>query len=108
MAALPLDVTIRVGTVRRAEAFPEARKPRLCKLWIDLGEGHVATSAAQLLHRYAPEELAGRQVLCATELGAVRIAGFASEVLVVAVPGADGHPVLVAPDEHVPLGGRLY
>ncbi len=103
----PFDVTIRVGKVIHAEPFPEARKPRLCKLRIDLG-GRTVQSAAQLLYHYTPEALVGRQVLCATNLGSVRIAGFASEVLVVGVPGEDGHPVLVVPDKDVPVGGALY
>lgn len=107
MAASPFDVTIQVGRVLRAEPFSEARKPKLCKLWIDLGDRSVQ-SAAQLLYHYTPDVLIDRQVLCATRLGTVRIAGFASEVLVVGVPGDDGHPVLVQPDKDVPLGGRLY
>ena len=109
MADSPFDATIRVGRVTRAEPFPEARKPKLCKLWIDLGERTVP-SAAQLLYHYRPDELVGRRVLCATNLGSVHIAGFASEVLVVGVPGEDGHPVLVQPDpdKDVPLGGMLY
>jgi tRNA-binding protein len=47
-------------------------------------------------------------VLCATNLGSVRIAGFKSEVLTVGVPDEEGNPVLVSPDEDVPLGGELY
>lgn len=66
------DVTIRVGKVTHAAPFTEARKPKLCKLRIDLGERTVQ-SAAQLLYHYTPEELVGRQVLCATDLGTVRI-----------------------------------
>ena len=79
----------------------------MAKLWIDLGDERVR-SVAQTGYNYVPEDLVGRQVLCATDLGTVRIAGFESEVLTVGVPDEDGHPVLVAPDREVPLGGELY
>ncbi|MFB6106117.1 MAG: tRNA-binding protein [Halobacteriaceae archaeon] len=107
MVDSPLDVTVRVGEVLDAEPFPAARKPELVKLWVDLGEESVR-SAAQLGYNYDPSALVGRQVLCTTGLGSVRIAGWKSEALTVGVPDADGHPVLVTPDEGVPLGGELY
>ncbi len=107
MTASPFDVTIRVGEITDAEPFPEANKPELAKLWVDLGD-ETRQSAAQLGYHYDPAELVGRQVLCATNLGSVRIAGFESEALTVGVPGSDGNPVLVTPDREVPLGGALY
>ena len=107
MTASPFDVTIQVGEVEDATPFPEAEKARLVKLWVDLGEESLQ-SAAQLGYHYDASELVGRQVLCATNLGSVRIAGFKSEALTVGVPGTDGKPVLVTPDEEVPLGGELY
>lgn len=107
MVDSPLDVTVRVGEVLDAEPFPEARKPELVKLWVDLGEESVR-SAAQLGYNYDPVSLVGRQVLCTTGLGSVRIAGWTSEALTLGVPDADGHPVLVSPDAGVPLGGELY
>lgn len=107
MTETPLSTTVRVGKVKRAEAFPEANKPKLCKLWIDLGDREVQ-SAAQLLYHHDVDEVWGRQVLCATGLGTVNIAGFESEVLTLGVPGDDGNPVLVVPDREVPLGGALY
>jgi tRNA-binding protein len=109
MAETPLDSTIRVGEVLRAERFEEARKPELFKLWIDLGTGGgEVRSAAQLGYHHDVEALPGRQVLCATGLGTVNVAGFVSEVLTVGVPGEDGNPVLVEPAEDVPVGGVLY
>lgn len=107
MADSPLGTTIEVGEVLRAEPFPEARKPELYKLWIDLGDREVR-SAAQLGYHHDVGDLRGRQVLCATDLGTVNIAGFESEALTVGVPGDDGRPVLVTPEEEVPLGGVLY
>ena len=117
MADSLFETTFRVGEVVAAEPFEEARKPELAKLDIDLGdvrksqsdsEDGVVQSAAQTGYNYAPDELVGRQVLCATNLGTVNIAGYESEVLTVGVPDEDGHPVLVAPDDEVPLGGELY
>ena len=107
MVDSPFETTFRVGEVLDAESFPETNKPQMAKLRIDLGDETVQ-SVAQTGYNYDPEELVGRQVLCATDLGTVRIAGFESEVLTVGVPDADDHPVLVAPDEAVPPGGELY
>jgi len=107
MADSLFETTFRVGEVLAAEPFPEARKPELAKLEIDLGDETVQ-SAAQTGYNHDPDELVGRQVLCATNLGTVNIAGFESEVLTVGVPDEDGNPVLVVPDEDVPIGGELY
>lgn len=103
----PLDSTIVVGRIETAEAFTEARKPKLAKLTIDLGDRTVQ-SAAQLLYTHDVDTLPGTQVLCATGLGTVTIAGFESEVLTLGVPDEVGNPVLVTPDHDVPLGGTLY
>jgi tRNA-binding protein len=103
----PFGVRLQVGEVTRAEPFPEAEKPRLANLWVDVGDD-VLQSAAQTGYNYEPADLVGRQVLCATTLGTLTVAGFESEALTVGVPDEDGHPVLVRPDEHVPLGGRLH
>ena len=107
MADTPLDTTIQVGEVIRAEPFTESRKPKMAKLWIDVGT-EVVQSAAQTGYHYAPDELVGTQVLCATDLGSMRIAGFRSEALTVGVPDEEGHPILVQPTQDAPLGGMLY
>jgi tRNA-binding protein len=107
MGQSPFDTTFRVGEVLDAESFPETEKPEMATLRIDLGDETVR-SVAQTGYNYEPADLVGRQVLCATNLGSVRIAGVESEVLTVGVPDEDGHPVLVGPNEDVPLGGALY
>lgn len=98
---------MRVGTVRSAVPFPEARKPSI-KMEIDFGEElGLRRSSAQLTLRYRPEELIGRQVVAAVNLGTRRIAGFESEVLVLgAMPTADD-VILLAPDRAVANGTRI-
>lgn len=107
MTESPFEVDVQVGKVVKAEDFSEARKPEMAKLWIDLGDREVQ-SAAQTGYNHSPGDLEGKQVLCATNLGEVRIAGFKSEVLTLGVPDEDGNPVLVHPDREVPEGGELY
>jgi tRNA-binding protein len=57
---------------------------------------------------YTPESLVGRLVIAAMNLGSRNIAGFESEVLVLGLPDAAGRVVLLAPEQEVPLGGRVY
>ena len=101
-------VDIRVGTVVRAEPFPEARRPAI-KLWIDFGAeiGERKTSA-QIADRYDPAGLIGRQIAAVVNFPPKQIGKFLSQVLVLGFPGSDGHIVLVGPDQAVPNGGRLF
>lgn len=98
---------MRVGRIVRAEVNAEARKPAY-KLWIDFGPLGEKTSSAQLTEVYPVDSLAGRLVVAAVNLGERRIAGFKSEVLVLGLPNANGHVVLLEPERDVPLGGRVY
>ena len=98
---------LRVGRILSAEPLAGARKPAY-KLSIDLGPVGVKGSSAQLTDLYRPEDLAGRRVVCAVNLGVGRIAGFASEVLVLGLPDEAGRVVLLAVEREVPLGGRVF
>jgi len=100
-------IDIRVGTVLRAETFPEARKPAY-KLWIDFGELGVRQTSAQITRLYRPEELPGRQVVAVVNFPARTIAGFRSEVLVLGAATEAGHVTLLAPDAFAPDGARIH
>jgi tRNA-binding protein len=101
-------VDIRVGTVVRAEPFPEAKKPAL-KLWVDFGGGiGVKRSSAQITVHYTPETLIGRQVLAVVNFPPRQIGPVLSDVLVLGLPDAHGAVVLIGPDRPVPDGGRMH
>ncbi len=101
------QVELRVGTVTRAEPFPDARKPA-CKLTVDFGaEVGVRRSSAQITDLYEPHELVGRQVLAVTNFPPKQIGPFMSECLITGFVQADGSVVLAVPDRPVADGSRL-
>jgi tRNA-binding protein len=98
---------LRVGRIVRAEPNERARKPSY-KLWIDFGPLGEKSSSAQLRALYRVEELVGRLVVAAVNLGTRNIAGFTSQVLILGLPSESGDVVLLAVERDVPLGGRVY
>ncbi len=101
-------VDIRVGTIVRAELFPEARKPAY-KLTIDFGpELGLRKSSAQITEHYRPDDLVGHQVAAVVNLAPRQIGPFVSEVLTLGLPDGKGQVVLVSPTATVPNGGKLY
>ncbi|MGB0903422.1 MAG: tRNA-binding protein [Mangrovicoccus sp.] len=103
-----MALDIRVGRVTKTEAFPEARRPTI-KLWVDFGpEIGIKKSSAQITRHYTPDELIGRQVMAVVNFPPRQIGKFMSEILVLGAPDAEGEVVLLAPDQEVPLGGRMF
>ncbi len=103
-----LAVDIRVGRVVSAEPIPEARKPAI-KLAIDFGPAiGIKRSSAQLTEHYTPQVLVGRLVAAVVNFPPRQIGKFMSEALTLGFPDAAGAVVLFAPDQDVPVGGRLF
>lgn len=105
------QVDMRVGRVIACEPFPEARKPSY-KLTIDFGPLGTRRSSAQLTLHYTPQELVGTMVVAVVNFPPRRIAGFASEVLVLGVPDngvvREGGVILLRPDKNVEPGARVF
>lgn len=103
-----LRVDMRVGRIVAAEPFPEARNPSY-RLQIDFGP-HIGerVSAAQLTVTYPdPANLIGRQVVAVVNFPPRRIAGLASQVLVLGAMGEGGEVYLLEPDPASPEGLRI-
>ena len=103
-----LKVDIRVGSIIKAENFPEARKPAY-KLWIDFGPSiGTRKTSAQITDNYLPTELVGRQVMAVVNFPPRQIGPFMSEVLTLGVTDNNGAVTLVGPDKKIPNGGRMH
>ncbi|HEY7876096.1 MAG TPA: tRNA-binding protein [Actinomycetota bacterium] len=100
------SVDRRVGRVVSVEDFPEARNPSY-KIEVDFGPVvGVLQTAAQATH-YPKEELTGRLVVGALNLGPKRIAGFRSEFLVLGAMDPDGTARLLRLEKGVEPGAPI-
>ena len=99
-------VDMRAGRVLEVEPFPEARKPAW-KLTVDFGAvvGTLRTSAQ--VTNYTAEELTGRLVVGALNLGRKRIAGFTSEFLILGALDPDGTVRLLELPDDVGVGAPI-
>jgi tRNA-binding protein len=97
---------IRAGRVVDVQAFPDARKPAW-KIRVDFGPviGTLQTSAQ--VTNYSEDELRGRMVVGAINLGTKRIAGFKSEFLVLGTLDPDGTVRLLGVEEGVLPGAPI-
>lgn len=100
-------VELRVGTIIKAEDFPQARKPSY-KLQIDFGELGIRNSSAQVTVHYTKEELIGKQIVSVVNFPKKQIANFFSECLVTGFADSSNAVVLISPDKPVPNGSKLF
>lgn len=105
-AAAFFALDLRAGQVTAVEDFPEARKPAW-KLTVDFGPviGELRTSAQ--VTNYDRDELLGRTVVGAVNLGRKRIAGFVSEFLVLGALDPDGTVRLLGLPDGVAPGAPI-
>lgn len=100
-----LSVDLRVARIVQVEEFPEARKPAW-KLTLDAGEcGELRTSAQ--ITNYGRDELLGRKVIAAVNLGSRQIANFMSNCLVLAAVNDEGVAHLLGVDDAAEPGDRV-
>ncbi|MSO46667.1 MAG: tRNA-binding protein [Thermoleophilia bacterium] len=97
---------MRVGVVAAVRAFPEACKPAW-QLEVDFGPGVGKRWTSAQVTSYSEDELVGRRVVGAINLGRRRIAGFESEFLLLGAVQQDGSVVLLDVDASAELGSSV-
>ncbi|MBD2810260.1 tRNA-binding protein [Xenorhabdus sp. Vera] len=102
-----ISLDIRVGKIIKVERNKKAIKPAY-KLYIDFGDDiGEKQSSAQICQNYTEEQLVGKQILAVVNFPPRRVAGFKSEVLVLAAVCDDQGTILVQPERNVNLGTRM-
>ncbi|HYY44333.1 MAG TPA: tRNA-binding protein [Actinomycetota bacterium] len=97
---------LRAGRVVAVEDFPQARKPAY-KITVDFGPVVGTLRSSAQITNYSKEELSGRMVAAAINLGTKRIAGFTSEFLVLGALEPDGAVRLLALEDGVKPGAPI-
>lgn len=97
---------LRVGTIEQAEKFSGAKQPAY-KLYINFGEYGNKWSSAQITKNYSIEDLCGKQIIAAMNLGNKRIGSFVSEVLVMGVDDNNSNVVLLEPSTKIENGAKV-
>jgi methionyl-tRNA synthetase len=98
-----MKVELKIGKVLNAEKVKKSEK--LLKLRVDTGE--MRQIVAGIGRAYGPEDLIGRKIVVVTNLQPARLMGNESNGMLLAATGADGVPVLLAPERDVEEGSRI-
>lgn len=99
-------VDMRTGVVIEVEPFAEARKASY-KLKVDFGPAAGVLQTSAQVTNYSPDDLVGRIVVGAINLGSKRIAGFKSEFLILGALDPDGTVRLLELPEGVAPGAPI-
>ena len=97
-------VDLRVGTIRRADAHPNA--DRLVVLFVDVGEASERQLVAGIRAAYDVRSLVGRQIVVVTNLKPAMLRGVESRGMLLAASDDDGLAV-VAPERRFAPGTRI-
>jgi len=97
---------IRTGRIVEVEDFPEARKPAW-KISVDFGPVIGKLQSSAQIKNYSRDELMGRLVVGAVNLGKKRIAGFTSEFLILGALDPDGTVRLLHLEDGVEPGAPV-
>jgi len=93
---------LRIGTIKKAELIPKAKK--LIKLIVDMGEER--TIVAGIAGHYSVDDLVGRQVVLLANLEPIKLMGVKSVGMVLAAEDGSGVHLL-APDVNTLPGSRV-
>lgn len=100
-------IDMRVGTIVKAEEFPEANKPAYI-LTIDFGpEIGIKKSSAQITALYNKKRLKGEQIIAVVNFPPKQIGPFMSECLVMGLYNEQNDVVLIRPQREVMNGSKV-
>ena len=100
-------VDMRVGTILKAEEFPEAKKPAYI-LTIDFGpEIGIKKSSAQITELYNRKRLKNEQVIAVVNFPPKKIGPFISECLVMGAYNEKNQVVLLKPQRETMNGSKV-
>ena len=98
-------IEIRIGTIRSAEIFREAKKPAY-KIVVDFGNCGTRKTSAQITKLYSTAEIIGKQVVAVVNFPPKQIANIQSECLILGIVNHE-EVVLLVPDKPVINGLRV-
>jgi tRNA-binding protein len=98
-------VMLVAGTVTRAEAFPEARRPAYL-IWVDFGPHGERKTSAQVTGVYQPGDLVGRQIVGVINFPEKQIGPVRSQFLLTGFHTDEG-VVITTVERPVPNGTRM-